>query len=53
MTAEQPRTTDGAPGAGRVSLHPLSFKEALRGLVAVMPKRSDDDTSGDESRDSD
>lgn len=48
MTVEQPRTADDAPDAGRVGLHPLSFEEALRGLVAVDAKRSDgDEKDGD------
>lgn len=45
-------TGDAAPDesardAGRVSLHPLSFEEALGGLVAVKPKLPDDDEKED------
>lgn len=35
-----------------VSLHPLSFEDALRGLVAVKPKQTDyetEDSDGDRS----
>ena len=32
----------------RVSLHPLSFEDALRGLVAVKPKQATDDGEGEQ-----